>query len=283
MHARSFFAVAFLVAAPSACGGMRLTLGEGGNDAAGGAGGATTMGTSTTTGGSGGAAPGGAGGADGGMVLDLIDDMEDFNDEALPVPPRDGRNGRWNTYNDGSPEGMQWPTAMSLFRMSLLSTPRGTSKKAARTYGQGFHTLPSGGWATLEVSFLGNIGSPDAGNLDGGLPTGVYDASRYKGIVFWAKLGDQAVQTDVRVNVTSLQTLPQGGICKICYDSFGYNVPFTTDWAEYILPFDGMMQRAIGDPVDTGLDLHHVFTITFGFNGPTAFDLWVDDISFYTE
>jgi hypothetical protein len=180
---------------------------------------------------------------------------------------------------------MQWPAAMTLFRMSMLPTPRGASKKAARTYGHGFHSEPSGGWATLEVSFLGNIGSPDAGNPDGGLPPGVYDASKYTGIVFWAKLGDQAdaQAPPVRVNVTSLQTLPQGGICQTCYDSFGYNVAFTTEWVEYTMRFDGMMQRGIGDKVESGLDLHHVFTITFGFTGPTPFDLWVDDISFYKE
>ena len=176
------------------------------------------------------------------------------------------------------PQGVQVPPAMALFMMTDLPSPRGASRRAARTFGHGFHSEPSGGWATLEVSFLGNTGSPDAGSADGGLPPGVYDASDYKGIVFWAKLGDEALQTTIRVNVTSLQTLPQGGICKICYDSFGYNVSFTTEWAEYVLPFEGMMQRSVGDPVKTGLDLQHVFTVTIGFNGPAAFDLWVDDI-----
>jgi hypothetical protein len=290
MKARSLVAVVCVLSAPSACGGMRLTLAEGETDAAGGFGGATTIaptattgsGGSTTTEGAAGsipeAGPGGAGGMGEGLVLDLIDDMED-GDELLPVPARSGRTGRWNTYNDGSPEGFQWPGAMTFFTMSPLPSPRGTSTKAARTYGHGFHAEPSGGWATLEVSFLGNVGNPDAGNLDGGLPPGVYDASAYKGIVFWAKIGDQP-PAGIRVNVTSLQTLPQGGICQICYDSFGYTKSFTTEWAQYVLPFEGMTQRHIGDPVDS-LDLKHVFTVTFGFGGPTPFDLWVDDIAFY--
>src|SRR5262245_28319566 len=137
MKARSLVAVACLLSAPSACGGLRLTLAEGEMDAAGGTGGTTSTGATTTTGpggsttagGAGGSAPGGAGGAAGGMVLDLIDDMEDGND-LLPVPPRNRRNGRWNTYNDASPEAMQWPPAMSIFSMSFLTSPRGGSTRA---------------------------------------------------------------------------------------------------------------------------------------------------------
>src|SRR5690606_7232090 len=56
----------------------------------------------------GGTGDGGAGGSTGGSapadpVYELIDDMEDDDPSVLPAQ---GRNGRWNTYNDGTVGGV---------------------------------------------------------------------------------------------------------------------------------------------------------------------------------
>jgi hypothetical protein len=281
MRSRLVLVIACLVSAPSACGGQHLTMGEGTDDAGSGlstestaTGGSAGSATSAGTGGA--TTAGGAGGASGGFTFDLIDDMEDRN-ELLPVPPRDGRTGRWNTYNDATPGATQWPVAQALFAMSRIDPPRGSSTYAARTYGQGFNSAPSGGWASMELSFIGAAPPPDGG--DAGLLTENYDAHRYQGITFYGKVG-AGPQTEIRVNLTTPQTLPQGGTCMVCYDSFGENVSFTTEWQQYFVAFADLQQRNIGDHVPF-FDAYHVYTVTFGFVGPAPFDLWIDDIAFY--
>ena len=108
-----------------------------------------------------------------------------------------------------------------------------------------------------------------------------YDAHIYTGITFYARVGAAALQTAVRVNLTTPQTLPQGGTCVVCYDSFGANISFTTEWKQYVLAFRELQQRGFGDVVPSGFDASHVYTVTFGFEGPAPFDLWIDDIAFY--
>jgi hypothetical protein len=285
MKARLRLVLACLGFAASACGGQHLiNLGEGPDDAGGTSSGTCSgSSTATTTGGFGGTSSGGGpGGAPGSDLipsdrLDLIDDMED-GDERLPVPPRDGRNGRWNSYNDGSPCAAQWPSAKGFFKMSLI-TPlaRESSAYAARTYGQGFQAAPSGGWAAMELSFKGDSPLPDAG--DAGLLTENYDAHAYLGITFYGRIGADT-QTEVRVNLATPQTLPQGGTCVVCYDSFGDTITLSSDWRQYILPFGELQQRGFGDAVPF-FDASHIYTVTFAFAGPSPFDLWIDDIAFY--
>ncbi len=120
------------------------------------------------------------------------------------------------------------------------------------------------GWATIEMSFLAS---------------GPYDASAYSGLTFYARVGANT-QTEVRLNVTTLQTLPQGGICKMCYDSFGKTLSLGTEWKQIALTFAELSQRGFGDPV-ASFDTAHVYTIDFGLLGPLPFDLWIDDIAFY--
>jgi hypothetical protein len=242
--------IAAIAAACVACGGLtHIPLGEGFDD--GGAGGGSSTGS------------GGTMMPDGPIRtgrLDLIDDMED-GDERLPIPLRDGRSGHWATYNDGSPTVMQWPHPQGFYVMSAIDPPRGSSRYAARTYGSGLQSPM--GWATIEMTFLAS---------------GPYDASAYSGLTFYARVGANT-QTEVRLNVTTLQTLPQGGICKMCYDSFGKTLSLGTEWKQITLTFAELSQRGFGDPV-ASFDTAHVYTIDFGFAGPLPFDLWIDDIAF---
>jgi hypothetical protein len=126
----------------------------------------------------------------------------------------------------------------------------------------------------MELSF--KAGSPPS---DAGLLTENYDAHTYQGITFFAKIGPDTAP-EVRVNLTTPQTLPQGGTCSVCYDSFGKTISFTTEWKQYVLAFGDLQQRGFGDMVPF-FDANHVYTVTFGFAGPSPFDLWIDDIAFY--
>jgi hypothetical protein len=109
-----------------------------------------------------------------------------------------------------------------------------------------------------------------------------YDAHNYQGITFYARAGGPNMQPEVRVNLTTPQTLPQGGTCMEpkCYDSFGQTISLTSEWKPYVLAFGALKQRGFGDPVPF-FDAYHVYTITFAFAGPKPFDLWVDDIAFF--
>src|SRR5262249_27683716 len=163
---------------------------------------------------------------------------------------------------DATPGATQWPEAGGFFTMSAVVPPRGSSAFAARTYGQGFSAMPSG-WATLELSFMG--GAPN----DAGLLANNYDAHKYQGITFYAKIAP-STQTEARVTLTTPQTLPQGGTCNVCYDSFGKTISLTPEWKQYVLPFDELQQRGFGDPVSS-FDAYHVYTVTFAFVGRTPF------------
>jgi len=166
--------------------------------------------------------------------------------------------------------------------MSEIVPPRGTSTYAARTFGKGFND-PTGGWASMTMNFVsapynpGADASDDAG--EAGIPPDAYDASAYQGIVFWARRAEGA-QPTMRVTLATLQTIPKGGICKICYDSFGKNIALSTDWTFYRIAFSDLRQRGFGDRVES-FDAEHVFIVSFDFVGPAAFDLWVDDLAFY--
>jgi hypothetical protein len=77
-----------------------------------------------------------------------------------------------------------------------------------------------------------------------------------------------------------VHTIPEGGYCQNCYDSFGKTLVLTTEWKQYVIPFAEMKQRGYGD-VAPSFDTTHVLALDFGFQGPARFDLWIDDVSFY--
>jgi hypothetical protein len=205
---------------------------------------------------------------------ELIDDMEHPNEV---LPQIGGRSGFWAVYNDGN-EGTQWPKRGGLFAMSPVSPARGSSNLAARTYGSGF-TNPMGtngtGWALISVAFV----SP-ARVTDGGLP--VYDASHYRGVRFWARIGSPDVQNPVRLALDDLQTDPSGGQCEptTCYNRFGTNLLLTTEWTQVRLLFRDFQQNMTWGKLFDDIDIEHVFSLSFNFQGSDAFDLWIDDLEF---
>src|SRR5262245_57522400 len=129
---------------------------------------------------------------------DMIDDMEDQNSFLIRRPDR---SGRWATYNDDTPTAMQWPPTGGNFTVSAIDPPRGSSRFAVRTHGQGFDK--SGlGWASIVAEF---VPSTDAG-------LGFYDASAFIGLRFWAKIGPGSQAPSLSVG--DLQTDPKGGVCN---------------------------------------------------------------------
>ncbi|XXT25366.1 hypothetical protein WME94_27940 [Sorangium sp. So ce429] len=245
-------------------------------EGAGGASGAT--GGLPSASGTGGTASAGAGGGEGGVPedVDLIDDMED-GDNA--IDEASGRVGYWYSYNDGT--GTQTPPDSSEeppvgFVPEALTPPRGQSTMAVHTFGAGFTEWGAG------VGFA--LNGPDMGLFP-------YDASAYTGIVFWARLGDAAAATTVKVNISDKFSEPAGGICdesagegepNRCFDHWSYIATLGTEWALIVIPFAELTRAGTGaEPTAQAVDVAGLYTIDFGFAHGEDFDVFIDDIGFY--
>ena len=112
-------------------------------------------------------------------------------------------------------------------------------------------------------------------------PKGQYDASKYKGISFWAKKGG-GTASKVKLKVPDKSTDPDGKICKECFNDFGMDLTLTSEWTQYTIPFTSMKQDPTwGKPHPDGIDPATLYGIQFQFNEPgTTFDMWLDNIEF---
>jgi hypothetical protein len=243
---------------------------------------ATSCGDASVPGG-----PGGAGGAETAAspaigctdpepgVLDYLDDMEDGNAMILG---RDGRVGQWYTYDDTT-EGTLNPAEDTTPAMEPIPGKRcGTSAKAMRVTGSGFTDWGAG------FGFDMRYGAGDGG-VSMQLP---YDASRFKGFTFWARIGETSINT-IRVAIGDKWSRPDGGICTVaptmgpmaCYDTFGASFALTTVWQRFSIDFGQLQQRSFGLPRPA---LDTTATMTFEVAIPPAspvFDIWIDDVAFY--
>src|SRR5688572_6276776 len=125
-----------------------------------------------------------------------IEDAEDGDDQILA---RAGRGGYLYTYKD----------------------EKGTTIAPAGDFS------PSSGGANGSGSALhasGKLG--DGGDMYAGLgfgftePKAPYDASRWRGIAFWARRGKDGPAM-LRLKLPDANTDPDGKVCKDCYNDFG--------------------------------------------------------------
>jgi hypothetical protein len=244
-----------------ATGGMGTTGGSGTpGTAGGGTGGTGTAGTSATA---------GSAGTGGGPVGDgnLLDDFEDEN---LTIEQTDTRGGVWYTFTDG--------TTGTIAPSPLVVTAN--SGAPADLGGFAMHITATGFTST------GTVGSGlgvDFRNLKK-----VYDASKFTGIRFWAKVG-AGKNTKHRVQIADATTDKAGGKCnpaadavngEKCDDHFGIGLTFTATWAQYTVRFDKLTQIGWGNPADA-LDTAAVYGLQITAAPKAAVDLWLDQIEFF--
>jgi endoglucanase len=112
-------------------------------------------------------------------------------------------------------------------------------------------------------------------------PKGFYDASKYKGVSFWAKKGPGS-SGKVRLKVPDVSTDPDGKLCTECYNDFGMDMNLTEEWTKYTVPFSRMKQLAgWGAPHKNAVDPSKVYGIQFQVNDKgQPFEIWVDNIAF---
>jgi endoglucanase len=112
-------------------------------------------------------------------------------------------------------------------------------------------------------------------------PKGPYDASKYKGISFWAKKSPGTTR-HVRLKVPDKNTDPDGKVCSACFNDFGFDLKLADEWTQYVIPFDRMSQLpAWGSPHTGGIDSNELYAIQFQVNDKgQKYDVWVDEVAF---
>jgi hypothetical protein len=185
----------------------------------------------------------------------LIDDLEDNDNKVAKLG---GRDGDWFTSVDPNGSTME----PSPFKMTEGGA--GGSKYAAHAFGQ--TSDANGAWgAQLGATFAG---------------AGAYDASVYAGISFKAKIGEHSTKK-IRFKVADVNTHPDGGVCKTCWNHFGNDLTLTPEWVEYKLPFSEMTQeKGWGDP-QKSITPGKLIAINWSIGPGQLYDLWVDDIAFF--
>ncbi len=189
----------------------------------------------------------------------VIDDAEDNNNQ---IAPNKGRGGYWYTFLDK--EG----TTISPAGGVTFTMEKGGAN------GSAYAARASGKIGNGKTVYAG----PGFNFLD---PKGPYDASAYKGISFWAKVGPGSV-TKVRLKLPSADTDPEGKICTECFNDFGVDLELTTTWTKYTVAFAGATQlTGWGAPHPAKLDTKKLYGVQWQVNSPgAAYDVWIDEIEF---
>lgn len=189
---------------------------------------------------------------------ELIDDLSD-GDRFLVKSG--GRVGAWKTWNDGTPGGAMYPDPNTPFVPTDTGDPN--AKYAVYVKGTGFTSQGS------SVSL--GLGAP-------------YDASKYKGIAFWAK--SDAGQTYARVQFPDKDTALDGGLCKMsgpaaemCYDHYGWRFSFDPGWGKFRILFENLTQDGWGRK-GTAFDPSTLFELIFQFPANANYAVWIDNLAF---
>jgi hypothetical protein len=222
----------------------------------------------------------------------LIDDMEDGTGF---ICQGNGRRGAWYLYNDGL--GTQVPAVTTPgvpILPTLIPGGRGTSTRAMySSYNYDppercADFLPDGAMAWgagigLDINFDGQ-------------KYGLFDASAYDGITFWARTNNGYANTMiVRVGTQQTTLADYGGTCiKEFCNPLGSFVSLTSTWVQYRIPFESLYvhldDRGRLDETPEPFERDKITNIQFLFDpysnscvidNPSA--LWIDDLSFYVD
>ncbi len=105
---------------------------------------------------------------------------------------------------------------------------------------------------------------------------GTYDASRYKGVTFWAKGPGK-----IRLEIPDAYTSPAGGWCTDCYNDFGREIALTDRWEQYTVLWDWLLQKPNWGDRKPAITPEKLVAMEWEFSSQDRpFDIWVDDVAF---
>jgi endoglucanase len=192
----------------------------------------------------------------------LIDDGEDGNNQTKPAGDR---GGYWYTFTEGKGTTVVPEAGEQGGAFAMTAGGANGSKFAANAKGK----VTNG-----EVVF----GALGMNFVD---PMAPYDASKYKGISFWARKGPGS-HGKVRFKLPDVSTHEAGGVCRECFNDFGANIELSEMWRQYVFTWRMLKQVPNwGSPRPHMVKPARLFGVQWQVSQPGAtFDIWVDDLEF---
>jgi hypothetical protein len=181
----------------------------------------------------------------------LLDDFEDGDNQ---LPRIADRGGYWFASHDPNGSVID-PTPLK------IADTGAASEKSLHVFGR--TSSEADAWGVL---FGANF-----------VEQGFYDVSKYAGISFKAKVVGNSTKT-VRFNVADVNTHPDGGVCKSCWNHFGKTIELTTDWKDYKVSFAELAQVPGWGDRYPSITLSKVNSFTWQIGPGQTFDVWVDDV-----
>jgi len=186
-----------------------------------------------------------------------IDDLEDGNNQ---ITKSTGRDGYW--WSAADPKG-------SKIEMQVTEPGAGGSEMAMHMTGSTVPGKPEDDfWGVqLGINFVSD-----------GL---FYDASKYAGIAFKAKVGKPDSARAVRFKMADVNTHKDAGICTACWNHFGKDLTLTDDWKDYKITFSAASQEAgWGDPRPQAITPSKLIALNWQVGPGQTYDIWIDDVTF---
>lgn len=186
----------------------------------------------------------------------LIDDLQDGNNR---IDETAGRGGYW--WKSADPMGSE------IGPVDFVPQP----------------SKDGGGMAMNAVGETANAGGDDNWGAQFGADFSQspgYDASKYVGIRFRAKVGPDSTGK-VRFKVADVNTHPKMGVCASCWNHFGRDLNLTQEWQEYEFMFAALEQAPHwGDPRPASITPAKLYGFDFQVGPGQKFDIWIDDLAF---
>jgi hypothetical protein len=185
-----------------------------------------------------------------------LDDFEDGNKQLTKVA---GRDGYWYQAND---------KFGSTIDVKIDEPGAGASEMAAHITGT---TAPGKPEDQIWGVQMGNrlVHNNEA-----------YDASKYAGISFKAKVGPSSAR-NVRFKIADINTHPDFKICKACWNHFGRDLTLTEQWQTYTITFSGAEQEpGWGDPRPASILPDKLAEVNWSIGPGVSYDMWFDDLTF---
>jgi hypothetical protein len=190
----------------------------------------------------------------------IIDDFEDGNTQLTAAA---GRDGYWYPSKDNSGSTME-PDPFAPAEGGADG-----SGLALHFFGKTVSGDPAQAWgAAAGLRWMNQADTP-------------YDASKYAGITFKARVDEKATR-NMRVKIGDVNTHPDGHVCKACFNHFGKDFKLTPKWQQYTVLFTEAQQLPDwGDPRPPAITPGKLYSLDFAIApAQPNYDVWIDDVQF---